>query len=351
MTRNDKQTKRTARPCDLRHAAAVLAVLLVLPAAAAPPAGRDAAAPEAGADTPRGPRLRIARLVQTEALARQYPYALPSLLTEANRRTTINVDEQPVLISSFEDPELFSYPLIFVNFADRPDWTLSDTEQRRLRDYLERGGFLFIDAGINAEFLRADVRYGQHHSFGEWDACPEIKAAFKAVFPDKTFRPLRRSHELFKSFYTGLPDPGSLPDTVRDFVVNEKWPDGTYSAVALHVEDRIAVLATPIISMGWGKTPFGTWATTISFRVREGAEGLSERLETAAYSGERFQTTREDGRKDVIYCQRQALPAWVEEPDGRWRVFQYYQSREISEYAHVFYTRLGINILVYALTQ
>jgi hypothetical protein len=46
-----------------------------------------------------------------------------------------------------------------------------------------------------------------------------------------------------------------------------------------------------------------------------------------------------------------AMPAWVNEPEGNWRVFRYYSSREISEYAHVFYTRLGVNIFIYALTH
>ena len=78
---------------------------------------------------------------------------------------------------------------------------------------------------------------------------------------------------------------------------------------------------------------------------------MSDYLKTAAYSGVRYETTREDGNKDVIYCQKEALPAWVQEPNNRWRVFRYYQSREISDFAHVFYTQLGINIITYALTH
>jgi len=319
---------------------------------AAPSDSAVAPSPEAAKPGPEAPpSIRIVRLVGNDAVRRRYPYAMTTLIESANRVTTLNLDEQPVLITSFEDPVIFRHPFIFANFADRADWTFSELERKNLRDYLDRGGFLFIDAGITSEFLRGDVRFGQHHSYADWDASPEIKEAFKAIYPDKTFQPLKRSHDVFKSFYSGLPDPGSLPDTVRDFVVKEKWPDGTYSAVALHVDDRVAVLATPIISMGWGKDPFGNWVSNIRFRVREEAKGLSERLETAAYSGARFEAVREDGRRDVLYCQKLALPAWVEEPEGRWRVFRYYNSREISEFAHVFYTRLGINILVYALTQ
>jgi len=111
------------------------------------------------------------------------------------------------------------------------------------------------------------------------------------------------------------------------------------------------VLAMPIIAMGWGRTSLGNWETTIRFRVCESTAGLSDYLRTAAYSGSRFEVVREDGAKDIIYCQKQALPAWVNEPEGNWRVFRYYASREISDFAHVFYTQLGTNILVYALTH
>jgi hypothetical protein len=121
--------------------------------------------------------------------------------------------------------------------------------------------------------------------------------------------------------------------------------------VALTVKGRIAVLATPIIAMGWGKDSVGNWATTIRFRIREAPPGLRERLETAAVTGESYVVTREDGEKDSIYCQRQSLPAWVNEAEGNWRVFRYYHSREISEYAHLYYTQLAINFITYALTH
>jgi len=295
--------------------------------------------------------VRVAQLRPGRAVTRHYPDALPSLLRHVAEVTSLNVVAEPVIIESFEDERLCQYPFIYVNFADRPDWTLSELEKVNLRGYLERGGFLFIDAGINAEFLRENLEFGQHHSFGEWDACPEIKQAFAAVFPQRTFAPLKRSHPVFRTFYKGLPDAGALPDTVKDYVVKEKWPDGTYSAVGLKVEGRLAVLVTPIIAMGWGKNSLGNWQTTIRFRVLEGTAGLSDYLRTAAYSGARFEVVREDGAKDVLYCQKQALPAWVNEPGGNWRVFRYYGSREISDFAHVYYTRLGTNILVYALTH
>jgi hypothetical protein len=329
-----------------------MALLLHLPwvAADARPAPDTAPAPPT-IQKVGPPAIRVARHVQGRSLGRNYPNALPTLLSALHERTSLRVDADPYLLRSFEDPTLFDYPFVYVNFADREDWELSDGERHNLKLYLERGGFIFVDAGINAEFLRGNVRHGQHHSFADWEASPPLKDAFASVFPGKKFQPLSRDDELFATFFSGLPDAAILPDTVREFVVNEKWPQGTYSAVALKVKGRIAVLATPIIAMGWGKNALGNWSTTISFRIRESSDGLSDYLRTAAYSGDRYEARREDGDIDVIYCQREALPAWVEEPGSRWRVFRYYRSREISDYAHVFYTQLGINIMIYALTR
>ena len=317
--------------------------------------GARAAAAEAGGgeapDQLAVPKFRVAQLVEGNAILRRNPEALPSLLREVARTTSMNVDDQPVIVKSFEDPALFECPFVFANFADRGQWRFSAREIANLRTYLEGGGFLFVDAGITAEFLRGQGLMGQHHSFGEWEADPDLQAAFQELFPEAEFTPLPRSHELFRAFYRGLPDPGLLPDTVRDFVVQEKWPEGTYSAVGLKVNGRLAVLATPIISMGWARNVHGGWDGTISFRIREGAANLGERLEQAAYAGERFEARREDGRQDIVFCQEPGTPAWVAEPDGNYRVFRYYHSREISDYAHTFFTRLGVNIMVFAATN
>ncbi|MGE4550626.1 MAG: hypothetical protein AAEJ57_04490, partial [Opitutales bacterium] len=68
-------------------------------------------------------------------------------------------------------------------------------------------------------------------------------------------------------------------------------------------------------------------------------------------TGSTFEVSREDGLKDIVYTQLGMRPVWVEEPNGKWRIFKYYSGGEISNYAHAFYTRLGANVFIYALTQ
>lgn len=296
--------------------------------------------------------LRVVQLVGGEPLRRNHPAGLPSLLAEISTLTRFSFSPDPVFIQSFDDPRLFESGIVYVNYADRADWVLTETEVTALRAYLERGGFLYIDAGINSEFLRESAALGQTHSFADWEITPVIAEQLQRVLPGREFEPLQRSHPIFQGFYSGLPDPAPLPEAIRDYIVNEKWPQGSYSAMALKVEGgRIAVLATPIIAMGWGRDRFGEWSAPISFRVREAAEGMDQRLSAAAYSGMRFESTREDGSIEVIYTQPPNVPAWVQEPNGRWRVFRYYHGEEISQYAHEFYTRLGVNIFVYLMTE
>jgi hypothetical protein len=296
------------------------------------------------------PAIRIGQIIGVNPMARSYPNALRSLLALLDSETTIKVDKDPRVFRSFEDEGIFDCPFIYVNFIDRAEWGFTKKELRNLKRYIENGGFVYIDAGINTEFLRGKSGAGQHHSFADWSVTPTVGDAFKKMFPGKKFKALPRAHKMYKIFYKGLPDPTVLPDSVREFVVNEKWPQGTYSAVGLEVNGRLAVLCTPIIGMGWGKRFDGQWETQISFRIRESTEGLGDYLKNAAHYSN-YQGNREDGAKDTIYTDASSKPAWVKEPDGTWRVFRYYSSQTISNYAHEFYSRLGINIIVYSLTH
>ena len=289
--------------------------------------------------------IRVVQLLKADNLRPRYPDALPSLLRELNEKTTAKFDTSPLVLSNLDEEVLQRHTILYINFDDQAEMTLAEGEIQVLRNFLQRGGFCYVDAGIKAEFIGAN----RGHSFANWEARPELAALFEKVFPGKSFRPLSRDHDIFRSYYQGLPKGDDLPEAIRDFVENEKWPQGTYSFLGLHVDDRLAVLTTPIVAMGWGKDEAGNWISPISFRIRESAE--EARLQAASYTGPKFESSREDGLKDVIYSQVGQLPAWVEEPNGRWRIFRYYSGKEISDYANSFYTQLGVNIFVHALSH
>lgn len=284
----------------------------------------------------------------------RYPDALPSLLELMNEQARVGFDPDPLMIESLTDERLFEHPILYLNCDELPNFEFSEEENEALRRYLALGGFLYLDAGIKASFLGTDMG----HSYAAWEERVEVRDWFTQLFPDKLFAPLPRNHEIFRTFYHGLPDneylqlekeQKRLPDTVLTFVEQEKWPQATYSFVGMKVNGRLACVASPICAMGWGMDEFGSWIPPISFRIRESAEDFDETLKLASFEGKTYEVTREDGLKDVIYTIPGKRPLWVREPTGRWRIFKYYSGEEISDYAHSFYARLGMNVFLYAL--
>lgn len=81
------------------------------------------------------------------------PSLIPNLARAINERTTINADPNQHTIT-LQDPDLFSYPFIFL--TGHGDIQLSDVEVECLRDYLLKGGFLYADDdyGIDEAFRR-----------------------------------------------------------------------------------------------------------------------------------------------------------------------------------------------------
>ncbi len=296
--------------------------------------------------------LTIAQMVAPgRALGRGYPNALPSLLETVATTTGLELETTPMLVDSFQDPRLQQCPFLYVNWNDREDWeSLPPEEAKALGEFLRNGGFLWLDAGIAAEFLRqAGTQAAQHHSYGEWQVAPEVQHFLQQALPDHPFLPLSRKDPLFQCFYQDLPDVSLLPQEVQTYVTQEKWPGGTYSVMAIRLEGRIAVMATPILAMGWGKTTLGGWTHEIRMKTLEQGDTLEILLPQAAVLGPAFPARREDGTFDKVFCQQNAIPAWLQEPTGQWRLFRYHDSPQINDFIHLFYSRLATNFLLAAL--
>jgi hypothetical protein len=111
-----------------------------------------------------------------------------------------------------QSDEIFSYPFLFI--TGHGNIVLSDEEVKRLRTYLENGGFLYIDDD-----------YGLDKA---------IRREMKKVFPDKDFIELPFSHKLFNIFYKF--DSGA-PKTHE----HDKKPTQTFG---IFIGERMAVLYT-----------------------------------------------------------------------------------------------------------
>lgn len=139
------------------------------------------------------------------------PSAEVNLLRYAATSAGIVADPQYRYVDARSD-ELFSYPMLFI--TGHGNIILSDEEAEKLRDYVERGGFIF-----------ADDDYGMDASF---------RNAAKKIFPDRELVELAPSHPLFSYFYKF---PGGLPKTHEH---DGKPPQ----AFAIYIGERMGLLYT-----------------------------------------------------------------------------------------------------------
>lgn len=128
---------------------------------------------------------------------------------QANTNIKTNPEYKFVDISS---DEIFSYPFLFL--TGHGNVNFSDEEAKRLRTYLENGGFLYIDDD-----------YGLDKA---------IRREMKKVFPDNDFIELPFSNKIFNIFYKF---PNGTPKTHEH---DKKAPQ----SFGIFLGDRMLVLYT-----------------------------------------------------------------------------------------------------------
>lgn len=108
------------------------------------------------------------------------------MMNYLKQNTTIDVDEPKFYTVDIASDDMFNYPFIFI--TGHGNISFSESEVKRLRTYLERGGFLY-----------ADDDYGMDESF---------RREIKKVFPDQEMQELPFDHKIYNchfSFPNGLP--------------------------------------------------------------------------------------------------------------------------------------------------
>ena len=113
------------------------------------------------------------------------PTEIPNLLAFIRTRTTIHTAKQEARVEIM-DENLFAFPVLYLTGHGNIQFT--EDEVRRLRTYLEHGGFLF-----------ANDDYGLDEAF---------RREIKRTFPDKELVELPPSHGIFQHPF---PFPGGLP--------------------------------------------------------------------------------------------------------------------------------------------
>lgn len=161
----------------------------------------------------RGPKafhteFQFARLQHRSARYRSYyprwltdyPEAELHLLRGINRLTRIHAASESRWVSVM-DEDLFDYPLLYA--VEPGSWRFNNEEAARLREYLLRGGFLFVD---------------DFHGTWEWRG---FVAGLRPVFPDRQIVEIPRTDSLFHTVW-------DLDEVVQIPGISSAWSGVTY---------------------------------------------------------------------------------------------------------------------------
>jgi len=142
-----------------------------------------------------------------------------NLLKFVQEHTTIDVDPKYEFVE-ISSENFFSYPMVWL--TGHGNIVFSDSEIRRLRTYLEKGGFVYVDDD-----------YGLDRAF---------RREIKKVFPDEKLVELPFSHGIY---HTHFSFPNGLPKIHRH---EGRPPQG----FGLFLDGRLAVFYTYECNLGDG---------------------------------------------------------------------------------------------------
>lgn len=139
------------------------------------------------------------------------PSAEVNLLNFIKQNTNIKVDARYQFVDISSD-EIFGYPFLFM--TGHGNVVFTNDEARRLRTYLENGGFLYID--------------------DDYDLDKALRREMKKVFPESDFIELPFSHPIYNIVYRF---ENGVPKT-------HKHDDKPSQGFGIFVGERLAVFYT-----------------------------------------------------------------------------------------------------------
>jgi hypothetical protein len=166
-----------------------------------------------------------------------YPAADHNFLRGVRRLTNIHINSNPIVLR-LNDDRIFGYPFLYMLEMGRNGGPLfSDKEIRNLREYLLRGGFLFID---------------DFWGTWQWDV---FYQAFMKVFPDRSLVDLDKDHQIFHCFYD-INGPQMIPGIFNIYNYPEQDVAKPFNRALLDDDGRVMVLINwnSDIGDGWEHT-------------------------------------------------------------------------------------------------
>jgi hypothetical protein len=134
------------------------------------------------------------------------PEAETHLLMGIKRLTRVNTGDDSTALR-LDDDAIFDHPFLYA--VEVGGWLLSDEEVARLREYLDRGGFLMVD---------------DFHGSAEWEG---FMASMRRVYPDRPVVELSTSDEVFHVVYD-LIDRPQIP-SIYGAMTGRTWERDGYT--------------------------------------------------------------------------------------------------------------------------
>jgi hypothetical protein len=109
-----------------------------------------------------------------------YPSGEQHFMKIVNELSYLNPHTQATNILTFDDPDLFKYPVAYL--CEPGNWVMSDEEAAGLRAYLQKGGFVIVD----------------DFHIDDWG---NFEAQMTRVMPEARFHDLDLSNQIFHAFF------------------------------------------------------------------------------------------------------------------------------------------------------
>ena len=182
------------------------------------------------------------------------PTTIPNLMNEVGRRTNIEVSVEEQKIDFNNKRQMFSYPMIYLN--GHQDFRWMPKEVKNLREYLTKGGFLFVvnDNAFKGPFEDALFR------------------ETRKIFPNHLFAKVPLSHLIYRIFYNFKGT--NLPDALYRGIPMEGY--------AIYYKGRMVIyyLASGDACDAWAEADSSKWPGTMassshSYAYQPGEQGVT----------------------------------------------------------------------------
>jgi hypothetical protein len=182
---------------------------------------------------PRGGRVGWARLITPHPEWNRHTRSDSVLSNFIREKTSLNIEPTWHSADPAEVEQLCQYPLIFsTNVA-----AIKNPEHlKNLREYLQRGGFLLIDACSNTTVTPDPDKFLAQHT-----------ALLSKILPGSQVRALPATHEIYRSLFTMSLTP---PHVYMSNRPDKKW--GRHGLYGVYDENRmVAVISLSGLQCGW----------------------------------------------------------------------------------------------------